>query len=233
VDRGYLTQEEIDRLIDCPFADKWMDKARDIFIFCTFTGLSYTGVKFLPYDNIQSSFDGQLWIKGRRKKTGIEFNIPLLNIPKMIPDKYKGRTKENRALPVYCCNSYYKILKKMAKECGIEKKVSSHLARHTFATLALTKGVSIESVSKMLGHSNINTTQIYAKVTGRKIGNEMNMFAGNIKQWDARLQPVTGQKEISLDDMLKSLKISTGKASDTVWENLTDKLLFRNLTAKQ
>jgi hypothetical protein len=70
-----------------------MDKARDIFIFCTFTGLSYTDVKFLTYDNIQSSFDGQLWIKGRRKKTGIEFNIPLLNIPKMISDKSKTGQK--------------------------------------------------------------------------------------------------------------------------------------------
>ena len=224
VDRGYLTQEEIDCLIDFQFEEKSLEKARDIFIFCTFTGLSYTDVKHLTHDNIQSSFDGKLWIKGYRKKTDVEYNIPLLNIPKMILEKYRGTTKDNLVLPVYHSINYNKLLKKVATVCGIAKNMSSHLARHTFATLTLTKGVSIESVSKMLGHTNISTTQIYAKVTNKKVGNEMNVFAGNVKRWDAKLQLSTIQEEVKIENVYQSLKIPTGRAADIFWEQLTEKV---------
>ena len=229
VDRGYLTQEEIDRLIDFQFEEKSLEKARDIFIFCTFTGLSYTDVKHLTHDNIQPSFDGKLWIKGRRKKTGVEYNIPLLNIPKMILEKYRGTTKNNLALPVYHAINYNKLLKEVAKVSGIGKNISSHLARHTFATLTLTQGVSIESVSKMLGHANISTTQIYAKVTNKKIGNEMNMFAftGNVKKWDTRLQLSAVQEEISIDSILLSNNIPTDGVSDVLWEYLIPKVWYK------
>jgi site-specific recombinase XerD len=224
VPRGFLTQEEIDTLIDFRFEKTYLEKTRDIFIFCAFTGLSYKDVKNLSYDNIQSSFEGKLWIKGRRKKTDVEYKIPLLNIPKMIMEKYRGTAKDNLVLPVYHAIIYNKHLKEMAKVCGITKRMSSHLARHTFATLTLTQGVSIESVSKMLGHSNINTTQIYSKVTENKVGNEMNAFAGNVRKWDAKLQPVSGQEEIGIDSVIKSLKIPTGKAADVLWENLIAKV---------
>jgi site-specific recombinase XerD len=224
VDRGFLTQEEIDRLIDFPFERKPLEKARDIFIFCTFTGLSYSDVKHLTYDNIQSAFEGKLWVRGKRRKTDVEYNIPLLNIPKMILDKYRGTTNDNLALPVYHSIIYNKLLKEVAKECGIEKRMSSHLARHTFATLALTKGVSIESVSKMLGHSNINTTQIYAKITNKKVGSEMAEFAGKMKKLDAKLQFAPAQEEIGTDKIIKSLKIPTGRAADIIWENLIAKV---------
>ena len=179
-DRGYLTQTEIDCLTDFEFEEKSLEKARDIFIFCAFTGLSYTDVKHLGTDNIQSSFDDKLWIKGKRKKTDIEYNIPLLDIPKMILEKYAGKAKAGLLLPV-CSNAIYnKQLKKVAALCGISKHISSHLARHTFATLALTKGVSIESVSKMLGHTSITTTQIYARTTDKKISNEMSLLEQNM-----------------------------------------------------
>ena len=224
VDRGYLTQAEIDTLIDFQFEEKSLEKTRDIFIFCTFTGLSYTDVKHLTYDNIQSSFYGKLWIKGRRLKTDVEYSIPLLNIPKMILEKYKGTTKNNLALPVYHAVNYNKFLKEVAKVCGINKRMSSHLARHTFATLTLTQGVSIETVSKMLGHTNISTTQIYAKVINEKVDNEMKQFAGNVKRWDAKLQLSTGQEDVSIDDVLQSCKISTGKVADVLWEYLIPKV---------
>jgi hypothetical protein len=214
-------------LIDYPFTDKRLDKARDIFIFCTFTGLSYTDVKHLTYDHIQSSFDGNLWIKGRRKKTDIEYNIPLLNIPKMILEKYKGKTKDNLVLPVYHNIIYNKILKEMAKECCIDKRVSSHLARHTFATLTLTQGISIESVSKMLGHTNISTTQTYAKITNKKIGNEMNMFAGNVKKWDVRLQLSTAQEELGIESVLQSNNIREDGVSDSPWKHLALKIWYK------
>ena len=224
VDRGYLTQEEIDRLIDCQFKRKTLEKARDIFLFCSFSGLSYSDVKHLTYDNIQPSIDGKLWIKGFRKKTKTEYNIPLLNIPKMILEKYRGTTKNNLVLPVNHSSNYNKHLKKVATACGITKNMSSHLARHTFATLTLTKGVSIESVSKMLGHTNISTTQIYAKVTDKKVGNEMKMFAQNVKNLDVKLQLTTTQEEVKIEDVYKTLKIPFGKATDIFWEHLIQKV---------
>jgi site-specific recombinase XerD len=224
VDRGYLTQSELETIIDFPFEDKRMEKVRDIFVFCSFTGLAYTDVKHLTNNQIQSSVEGNLWIRGKRKKTDTEYNIPLLNIPKMILEKYRGKVDGDLALPVYGNVNYNVLLKKMAKMCGIQKNISSHLARHTFATLTLTKGVSIESVSKMLGHTNISTTQIYARITDKKISNEMNVFAGSVKKLDVKLQPASGQDEVILEKELKSLKISTGKVADAVWENLVAKV---------
>jgi len=224
VDRGYLTQSELETLIDYRFEEKRLEKARDIFIFCSFTGMSYTDVKHLTHNQIKSSVEGNLWIRGKRLKTDTEYNIPLLNIPKMILEKYKGKVNNDLALPVVVCAYYNRLLKKIGQMCGIKKNLSSHLARHTFATLTLTKGVSIESVSKMLGHTNINTTQIYAKVTNTKISHEMSAFAGNVKKMDMRLLSATGQKNLTLEDVLKSLKISTANASENIWEKLTVKV---------
>ena len=181
VDRGYLTQSEIEALMDVQFENQRMEHARDIFVFCIFTGLAYTDVTHLTNENIQSSIDGKMWIKGKRRKTDTDYNVPLLNVPKIILDKYGGASADGSLLPVLSISLYNRLLKKIANQCGINKNMSSHLARHTFATLTLTKGVSIESVSKMLGHTSISTTQIYAKITDRKIGNEMNLFAGSVK----------------------------------------------------
>jgi len=218
VDRGYLTQSEIESLINCQFDDERLEKSRDVFIFCAFTGMSYADVKHLKGENIQTSIDGNLWIRGKRQKTDIDYNIPLLNVPKTILEKYNGKLSDKLALPVIKLERYNSALKEIAQKCGIEKKMTSHLARHTFATLTLTKGVSIESVSKMLGHTKISTTQIYARVTDNKIGNEMNIFAGSVRQLDYILQTV---KEINIDDALKSFKIPT---SDTIWKSLSVKI---------
>ena len=130
-----------------------------------------------------------MWIKGRRKKTDIEYNIPLLNIPKQILEKYadKSKPKDNFLLPVYRIITYNKYLKEIGSLCRINKKITSHLARHTFATLALTRGVSIESVSKILGHTNISTTQIYARITDKKIDSEMNMLERQIIEPEIRM----------------------------------------------
>jgi len=224
VDRGYLTQAELETLIDFKFEETRFEKVRDIFIFCAFTGLAYTDVRHLTYSQIQSSIEGNMWIRGKRKKTGTEYNIPILNIPKMIIEKYKGKAGNDLVLPISPCSYYNYLLKKTAQLCGINKNLSSHVARHTFATLTLTKGVSIESVSEMLGHTNINTTQIYAKVTNAKISNEMHAFAGQIKKMDFKMKETTGQKEVMIKDILKDMKISTGKTSDIIWETLTTKV---------
>jgi len=180
VDRGYLTQSEVEKLINARFDDKVMEVACDIFIFCCFTGLAYIDVKNLSRENIKSSFNGNQWIRGKRIKCNTDYSIPLMNITKTILEKYKGKTSDNLLLPVRCVQWYNIVLNKIAKQCGINKKITSHLARHTFATLALTKGVSIESVSKMLGHTKISTTQIYARVNDEKISNDMEAFAGKL-----------------------------------------------------
>jgi hypothetical protein len=145
----------------------------------------------------------------------------------MILEKYRGKAKDDLALPVFDIVNYNILLKKVAQLYGIDKNVSSHLARHTFATQALTKGVSIESVSKILVHTNINTTQIYARVTDKKVSHEMGAFAGSVKKLDMKLQYLTGQEEATIESVLKSLKISSGKASDVIWENLTAKVWNR------
>jgi site-specific recombinase XerD len=179
-DRGYLTQSEIETLINARFDDKGMETACDIFLFCCFTGLAYIDVKNLSHENIQSAFNGNLWIRGKRIKCNTDYSIPLMNITKTILEKYKGQTSGNLLLPVKCVQWYNILLERIGKQCGINKKITSHLARHTFATLTLSKGVSIESVSKMLGHTKISTTQIYARITDDKISNDMEAFAGKL-----------------------------------------------------
>ncbi|MDR2058395.1 MAG: site-specific integrase [Dysgonamonadaceae bacterium] len=125
-----------------------------------------------------------MWIKGRRVKTDMEYNIPLLDIPKRILEKYKSCNTGDKLLIIRKLNKYNKLLKTIAETVGINKKITSHIARHTFATLTLTKGVSIESVSKMLGHADIKTTQIYAKIANEKISNDMALFSERIKGFE-------------------------------------------------
>jgi site-specific recombinase XerD len=186
VDRGYLTQYEIEQIIDKKFPCKRLEQVKDIFVFSCFCGLAYIDVKNLRESNIRTSFDGSLWIMGKREKTGINFNIPLLDIPKIIIDKYKGTLPNGYVLPVISNQKMNAYLKEIGDVCGIDKNLTFHLARHTFATLTLSKGVSIESVSKMLGHTNIQTTQIYARITDSKISDDMALFAGKLKGMETK-----------------------------------------------
>jgi site-specific recombinase XerD len=186
-DRGYLTQDEIEILINQKFTAKHLEKVRDIFVFCCFTGLSYIDVRRLTGEDVKTSFDGGLWIMGKRRKTDVGYNVPLLEIPKRILKKYEGTLPDGRLLPV-TTNQYSNVyLKKIGEMCGLKKNLTFHLSRHTFATLTLSKGVSIESVSKMLGHTNIQTTQIYARITNEKISNDMALFAGKVREMETKL----------------------------------------------
>jgi len=181
-DRGYLTQEEIDIIMQKKFASERLERVRDIFIFSCFTGLAYIDVKNLRKSNIRTSFDDGLWVMGKREKTGVNYNVPLLEVPKQIIEKYSGTLPDNKVLPVMSNQKMNEYLKEIGSICGISKDLSYHLARHTFATLTLTKGVSIESVSKMLGHTNIKTTQIYARITDVKVSNDMASFAEKLEK---------------------------------------------------
>lgn len=181
VDRGYLHQAEVEAIMAKKFSTKRLEQVRDIFVFSCFCGLAYIDVKNLRKENIRTSFDGNLWIIGKREKTDVSFSIPLLDVPKRILEKYEGSLPDNRILPVPSNQKMNAYLKEIGALCEIDKELSFHLARHTFATLTLSKGVSIESVSKMLGHTNIRTTQIYARITDSKISHDMNAFAGKVK----------------------------------------------------
>jgi len=189
VDRGYLTQDELTSIMQKKFAIKRLEQVRDIFVFSCFAGLAYIDVKNLNEKDIQKSFDGKLWIMKKRQKTDIQSNILLLDIPRMILDKYKGiMLQNNQLLPVISNQRLNSYLQEIADLCGIEKHLTFHLARHTFATtVTLAKGVPMETVSKMLGHTSIRTTQIYARITNSKIGNDMNELAKKLEGMDKML----------------------------------------------
>ena len=182
VDRGYLTEEELQRILQKKMQCGRLEQVRDIFIFSCFTGLAYIDVQNLTKENIRTSFDGKLWIMTHRHKTQTPVNVPLLKVPQMLLKKYEGTLPDGRLLPVLSNQKLNSYLKEIADLCGIEKNITFHLARHTFATtMTLAKGVPIETVSKMLGHTNIVTTQIYARITNDKIGRDMQLLAGQLE----------------------------------------------------
>lgn len=177
VDRGYLEQAEIDKIYNKEFTSQRLEQVRDMFIFSCYTGLSYIDLCNLTPENIKTGFDDKLWIMTKREKTGIDSNIPLLEIPRQILAKYEGRLKAGKLLPVISNQKMNDYLDEIAVICEINKHITFHLARHTFATeICITQGVPIESVSKMLGHTNIKTTQIYARVVDRKVSHDMSVL---------------------------------------------------------
>jgi site-specific recombinase XerD len=185
-ERGYLTQAEVEILMNCKL-DKRLERTRDVFIFCCFTGLSYIDVFKLTKQQIHLSIDGAQWIMGKREKTDVDYFIPMMEIPKKILEKYKTHIfKNGKLLPVKVSLTVNRHLKEIAEICDIKKRLTFHLSRHTFATLAMSKGVSLESVSKMLGHKDIKTTQIYAKMTTEKVGRDMAIFAESMKETESK-----------------------------------------------
>lgn len=163
VDRGYLTEDEIKAIMEKPFHLKRLELTRDLFIFSCFTGLAYIDVKALKPENIVN-LNGVEWISSKRIKTGTKISVVLFEGAKLIIEKYKNAPrKKGHVFPIYSNQKTNDYLKEIATACGIDKDISFHMARHTFATLTLSKGVPIESVSRMLGHKNIKTTQIYAR----------------------------------------------------------------------
>jgi site-specific recombinase XerD len=181
-EREYLTEQELESIMKKKITIKRLEQVRDIFIFSCLTGLAYIDVYNLRKSNIRNTFDDSLWIIGKRIKTNVTYRVPLLDIPKSIIEKYSGTLPDDLVLPVISNQKMNSYLKEIADTYGICKNLSFHAARHTFATtVTLSKGVSIESVRKMLGHTNIKTTQIYARITDSKIKNDMVALAGKIK----------------------------------------------------
>src|SRR5665648_363935 len=178
VNRGYLDQDELDILYTKKLPSARLSQVRDIFIFSCYTGLAYIDIFELTEDKIRRAFDGHLWIMTKRRKTDVNTNVRLLDIPLEILEKYKGKQKNGKVLPVISNQKINDYLEEIGDICGIEKKFTFHVARHTFAsTIALGNDVPMESIQSMLGHADIKTTQIYAHVIDRKLSRDMDKMA--------------------------------------------------------
>ena len=180
-EREYLTEDELKTLMTHEFADSKLSYIRDIFVFASFTALSFVDIKELTTDDIVE-VNGDKWIISKRHKTKIPFQVKLLDIPLQIIKRYEPFQTDKSIFPNLNYWSICKPLKKMIKECGIRRAISFHCSRHGFATLALSKGMPIESVSRVLGHTNIVTTQLYAKITTQKIDHDLTMFGNKLNQ---------------------------------------------------
>ena len=177
VNRVYLTEEEVQRMADKCFDIDRLSQVRDVFLFCCFTGLAYVDIKKLKISEITKGVDGGLWIFTNRQKTDTRSAIPLLPTATQLIKKYSNHPlciNKDMPLPVPSNQKMNGYLKEIAAMCGIDKILTSHIARHTFATtITLSNGVPIETVSKMLGHSSIKQTQHYAKILDLKVSADM------------------------------------------------------------
>ena len=177
-DRQFLTERELRLIEETFFRQERLERVKDIFLFSCYTGLSYIDVKELTIDRIVLGIDNRYWIHTKREKTNELVKIPILPKALEIIDKYKKQLKITNSitlLPLYSNQKTNSYLKEIAKDCGIRKNITFHVARHTFATtIMLSNGVPIETVSKLLGHTKLSTTQIYARVLEHKISEDID-----------------------------------------------------------
>ena len=184
-ERAFLSEEELHSLEEKKFAIPRLTQVKDIFLFSCYTGLAYIDVKKLTKNNIVIGIDGNYWINTTRAKTETRSNVPLLPPALALIEKYKDHPQainQMSLLPILSNQKMNAYLKEIADLCGINKELTYHCARHTFATtVTLTNGVSIESVSKMLGHKNLRTTQHYAKILDKKVSADMSILFNKFK----------------------------------------------------
>lgn len=184
VERVYLTEKEVQDIIEKDLENDRLSLVRDIFLFSCFTGLAYIDVKNLTKSHVSFGIDGEKWIFTHRQKTESASKIPILPVTQIIIDKYENHPQcinNDKLLPILSNQKMNAYLKEIAGICKIDKELTFHIARHTFATtVTLTNGVPIESVSKMLGHKNLRTTQHYAKVLDRKVSEDMKILRNKL-----------------------------------------------------
>jgi len=178
VEKPFLSNTELEKLINKKFASIRIDQVKDVFVFCCFTGLAFVDVSSLAPNDIVIGVDGKQWIKKQRHKTKNWCNIPLLPIAMQLIEKHKNTVecrKKGVLLPVISNQKMNAYLKEIADICGINKELTTHIARHTFATtVTLANKVSMEAVSKMLGHSTLQMTKKYARIVDELVCDEMN-----------------------------------------------------------
>lgn len=196
VERDFLTEDELEKIYKKRFSSERLQLVKDIFIFSCYTGLAYVDVKGLKKDHVGIGIDGEKWIFKNRQKTDTKSKIPVLPIAQEIIQKYANHPKclnEDTILPILSNQKMNGYLKEIGDLCDIAKEITFHMARHTFATsVTLTNGVQIETVSKMLGHKNIQTTQHYAKILDKKVSEDMTALRDEFenKQKVAELKSV-------------------------------------------
>lgn len=187
VQREILSKEELELLSKKDLAIERLAEVRDVFLFCCFTGYAFVDVEKLTPDHLVTGIDGNKWIYTNRKKTGTQSNVPLLPQARQILDKYATHPyceTNGKLLPVKSNQKMNAYLKEIADLCGITKKLTMHIARHTFATtVTLSNGVPIETVSRLLGHTKLATTQIYAQVLEHKVSEDMTTLAQKLSNY--------------------------------------------------
>lgn len=183
-DRRFLSESELRAVMNAQLPNYKTAIVRDIFVFCCFTGLSYADVKKLSHDDIHMDERGDMWIIDHRQKTGTQFRVKLLPVAKELVERYSRlKLPESKVFPVKDRDSMNMSLRHVARHAGLSFCPTIHEARHTFSTtVTLSQGVPLETVSKMLGHKHITTTQIYAKITNDKIGRDMDALREKIAE---------------------------------------------------
>lgn len=183
VEREFLEKQELKVLLNKEITITRLSQVRDIFCFCCLTGLAFMDVQQLKPEHLVADIHGKIWIRKARQKTKNMCNIPLLDEAQKIIDRYRDHPycqTHGVLLPVCSNQKMNSYLKELADICGIRKNLSTHCARHTFATLTLASGATIDNVAKMLGHANVNMTRRYAKVLDSSIMRDMEVVAENM-----------------------------------------------------
>lgn len=183
VEREFLEKQELKAMLNKEITITRLAQVRDIFCFCCLTGLAFTDVQQLRPEHLVADIHGKIWIRKARQKTKNMCNIPLLDEAQKIIDRYRDHPycqTHGVLLPVCSNQKMNSYLKELADICGIRKNLSTHCARHTFATLTLASGATIDNVAKMLGHANVNMTRRYAKVLDSSIMRDMEAVAENM-----------------------------------------------------
>ena len=221
-EREFLTEEELDIFAGIELENPNFAFARDLFMFGCWTGISFVDIKNLTEDNV-AIISGSPWIVSQRQKTGVPFKIKLIDAAIQIIERYKPLRKDMHLFNIGSLDMVNKRIKKVAKMCGIKKRISFHVSRHSFAVLALNYGMPIESVSKILGHTDIATTQIYAKVTSTKLEHDISAFESRIKGhmptmggngMKMTVITVDGNGMLSIPSNLQDLWMSEGELVD-------------------
>lgn len=188
-DRQYLNERELKLIENTEFKSERLQRIKDCFVFSCYTGLSYIDIKELTENNIVKGIDNNNWIYTKREKTDEQVKVPILPKAWTILEKYKAKKELNvttNLLPISSNQKTNAYLKEITKACGIHKNISFHVARHTFATtVMLSNGVPIETVSKLLGHAKLSTTQIYARVVETKISDDIQNL---LKRFESKKQ---------------------------------------------
>lgn len=193
-DREILNEDELFHLANKKISIDRLSEVRDVFVFCCYTGFAYSDVFQFERNAVSKGMDGELWLSTNRQKTGTKESVPLLPAAIHIIQKYQEHPyciNNNKLLPINSNQRYNTYLKELADVCGISKTLTTHIARHTFATtVTLANGVPIETVSSMLGHTSIRTTQIYAKVVEQKVSADMQLLKEKLNQKAVHLKKV-------------------------------------------